>query len=121
MKFVKSDEWIRLRGQIPLNSKSGCKIDTAISGEERVFFVPETEAEKSFFEMDKIYILTGMPYGPASHDPDGDWGWRLTANVIESDMEAFASGIEKAARTLYADGMSTELPADANKKDKLMN
>ena len=50
MKYIKSSDWVRLRGQIGANNEI-CKIDTLVSDKERVFFVPETADELAFFDI----------------------------------------------------------------------
>jgi hypothetical protein len=86
---------VRLRGQIALDTKEACKIDTLVSGKERIFFIPETNDEKDFFSMDELLGLTGLPVGPASHNPDLDWGWRMEPDTTEQHMQEFIEYINE--------------------------
>lgn len=104
MKYVKTSNWIRLRGQEGPN-KEICKIDTAVTEKERVFFVPETEEEKAFFNMDTLLGFTKVPYGPTSHNPDEPWGWRFFANRTEEDMQKFAEGVNATMKNIYEYGL----------------
>lgn len=105
MKLVKSSTWIRLRGQEGPN-KEVCKIDTPVSDKERVFFVPETEDEKTFFAIDMALNLSGVPYGPSSHNPDDPWGWRFYSSRTEEDMEQFALSIKETMDDVYNWGLA---------------
>ena len=93
MKIVKSSDWIRLRGQIALNAKDPCKIDTPIFGEERFFIIPETEIEKQFFQQDSTMYITGYLFGPVTHDPDREWGWRFEKEITAEQVMDFSNSI----------------------------
>jgi hypothetical protein len=105
MKFVKTTNWVRLRGQEGPNNEI-CKLDTPVTDKERVFFIPETEDEMTFFSIDMALSLTGIPYGPSSHNPDDPWGWRLYASRTEDDMKAFAEGVKKMLDNVYNQGLA---------------
>lgn len=115
MKYIKTAEWIRLRGQIG-PKKEICKIDTPVTGKERVFFIPETEDEKTFFTIDMALNLTGIPYGPTSHNPDEPWGWRFYADKTEEDMKRFADSVNTTMSTVYDQGL-----ARSTKKPPILN
>lgn len=109
MKFLKTSEWIRIRGQMGPNNEI-CKIDTAVSDKERVFYIPETDDEKSFFNLDMLIGFTGIPYGPTSHSPD-EWGWRLFAHRTEQDMVEFSERInELMKQAIGSFGIDVEKP-----------
>lgn len=72
MKLIKTSNWVRLRGQIGSNNEV-CKLDSLVTDKERVFFVPETDDEKTFFSMDMALNITNIPQGPTAHNPDGPW------------------------------------------------
>lgn len=105
MKLVKSSKWVRLRGQIGPNNEV-CKLDTPVSDKERAFFVPESEREKTFFQLDSMLNLTGIPQGPTSHNPDDPWGWRFYASRTEEDMANFVKGLEKTMGDIYDKGVA---------------
>ena len=93
MKFLKSDKWIRLRGQLPIGSEIPCKIDTKVSDILRLFLIPETEAEKKFFTLDSDLHITGFAIGPVSHNAEDEWGWRLEDSIPQSDIDHFIEDI----------------------------
>lgn len=105
MKLIKSSNWIRLRGQEGPN-KEICKIDTLVENKERVFFIPETEDEKTFFTIDMALGLSNAPFGPSSHNPDEPWGWRFYANRTEEDMKKFAESIKEMMDSVYNQGLA---------------
>lgn len=105
MKFVKTDKWVRLRGQVGPNNER-CKLDTAVENKDRVFFVPETEAEKEFFDIDTTLGITNIPHGPTSHSPD-EWGWRFYPDRTEDDMKKFADSIASYMKTIYEQGVAS--------------
>lgn len=112
MKYVKTSNWVRLRGQVGPNNEI-CKIDSLVTEKERVFFVPETDDEKTFFSVDMALGITGIPYGPTTHNPD-EWGWRFFADKSEDDMKVFADGVKQAVENVYNQGL-------AQQKDKILN
>lgn len=85
MKLVKSDTWWRLRGQLGPNNEM-CKIDTLVTGNPRVFFLPETEEEKTFFNLDIMMYLTLSAYGPSTSNPDDPWGWRFFPELATEEV-----------------------------------
>ena len=105
MKLVKTTNWIRLRGQLGPKNEI-CKIDTPVTDKERVFFVPETEDEKTFFSVDMALGLTNIPHGPTSHNPDDPWGWRFYASRTEEDMKVFADSIKQTMEDVYNQGLA---------------
>lgn len=106
MKLIRSKNWIRLRGQVGPN-KEIAKIDTPVSDKERVFFIPETEEEKTYFSIDMALNLTNIPQGPSSHNPDEPWGWRLYPSRTEEDMKRFAESIHEVMNTVYNQGIAS--------------
>ena len=106
MKFVKTSKWIRLRGQMGPNREI-CKIDTPVENKSRIFFVPETEDELSFFSVDLALNITNIPLGPASLDAEiGDWGWRFYDGRTPEDMKIFADSIVITMNNIYEHGIS---------------
>lgn len=115
MKFIKTDKWIRLRGQIGPNSER-CKIDTPVTDKDRVFFVPETEEELEFFAIDTTLGFTGIPHGPCSHNPDQEnWGWRFYPDRTEEDMKKFADSITASMKSMYENGVASTTEEDGKK------
>lgn len=124
MKLIKSKNWIRLRGQVPLDANAPCKIDTPIFNEERVFFVPETEMELGFFKADQMIGITGMAIGPTTHDPDQEWGWRFSNDVDEEKMRVLETSIEdymQNALEYYKSIENTLLSGDKNALDEILS
>lgn len=116
MKLVKSSNWIRLRGQLGPKNET-CKIDTPVTDKERLFFVPETEDEKTFLTIDTVLGLTNVPLGPTSHNPDDPWGWRFYANRTEDDMKIFAESIKEIMNSIYNQGLAQT----KDKKPSILN
>jgi len=116
MKLIRSSNWIRLKGQEGPN-KEICKIDSRVENKERVFFIPETEDEKTFFAIDMALNLSGALYGPSSHNADDPWGWRFYANRTEADMESFAKSIKETMDNVYNWGLAQL----RNKKPTVLN
>ncbi len=114
MKFIKTDKWIRLRGQIGPNNER-CKIDTLVVDKERIFFIPETEEEIDFFNIDTALSFTGIPYGPSSHNPDEPWGYRFYPDRTEMDMEKFANSINASMKNMYENGVASITEEDGKK------
>lgn len=118
MKIVKSKNWIRLRGQV-ISANEVCKIDTLISDKERVFFVPETDEEKDFLYLDTMFLITLLPYGPVSHNPDDEWGWRFYPEKNEEDVKIFVDGIKKIMASVYNTGVENIYGKKA--KERVLN
>lgn len=115
MKFVKTEKWWRLRGQMGPNNER-CKIDTLVEGKERVFFVPETEDEKNFFDMDLMLGYSGIPYGPSGTDPSYEtWGWRFYPDRTEEDMKKFAESVASSMKHMVEDGVAAATGKDTKK------
>lgn len=105
MKLAKSSMWIRLEGQRGPNNEV-CKVDTKVSGKARVFFIPETEDEKTFLTIDLALGLTKAPIGPSSHNPEEPWGWRFYASRTEKDMLDFVENIKQTMEDIYTQGLA---------------
>lgn len=103
MKYLKTKTWIRLKGQVG-PGKEICKIDTPVSDRDRVFFIPETEDEKTFFSIDIALGVSAVPFGPSSHNPDEPWGWRFYEDRTEADMQKFADSIKNTMENVYEHG-----------------
>jgi hypothetical protein len=116
MKLIKSSKWIRLKGQMGPNNET-CKIDTPVTDKERVFFIPETEDEKTFFTIDMALGLNAIPFGPTSHNPNEPWGWRFYANRNEDDMTKFAESIKDTMENVYIHGLAQI----KNRKPEILN
>jgi len=116
MKLVKSSEWWRRAGQVSGKNGEKAKIDTLVSNKERIFFIPENEDEKNFFDLDKILNLTGVPISPISKDPDGEWGWRFFANRTEQDLAQFADGIKQMMKGVYEKGIGGSVGGNKDSK-----
>lgn len=95
MKLITTNKWWRLKGQTTLITQEICKVDTLITDQERVFFIPETNDEKEFFSIDQLLNITGLAISPISEDMKGVWGWRLTAETNKADMETFCKGVKR--------------------------
>ena len=107
MKLVKSSTWYRLRGQLGPNNEVA-KIDTLVTERSRVFFVPETEEEKTFFGIDMALNLTQVPHGPCSDDANGEWGWRWYDSKTEEDCQKFAESIKNTMANVYENGLGKQ-------------
>lgn len=105
MKLVKTTNWIRLRGQVGPKNEI-CKIDTPVTDKERVFFCAGNRRRKKLLSIDMALQLTGIPYGPSSHNPDDPCGWRFYANRTEADMMEFATTIKQMMENVYNEGLA---------------
>ena len=131
MKIVKSSEWVRLRGQLA-EEKKICIIDTQVIDKPRTFIVPETVIEKEFFDLDMMVVITGCPFGPVSHNPDGDWGWRCMNEIVTDQflknfsekVNKYMAGVDKAldaARESLEKKYSSQEPLSHLTYTKLLN
>ena len=114
MKLVKTSNWIRLRGQLAANNEI-CKIDTAVFDKERVFFVPETDDERTFFSIDSALAITSIPCGPTTHNPDESWGWRFFADKTEDDMKNFTYSIKQYIERMLDNALEQGLTRPSNR------